>query len=174
MELLSHNLDLDGLILIEPGIAEDERGTFSELYKKSDYRRIGIIEKFVQENISVSKKGVLRGLHYQQEPLGQAKLVRCSRGSIFDVAVDIRPKSKTYLKWKGVYLSENNRLQLFIPKGFAHGFQALEDNTEVVYKCTVEYCKSHEEVIAYNDTRIGIEWPIEQGIIQSEKDRGNK
>ena len=173
MELLSRKLDLDGLILIEPGIVEDERGTFSELYKKSDYRRIGIWDHFVQENISVSKKGVLRGLHYQKEPFEQAKLVRCSRGAIYDVAVDMRPKSKTYMQGHGETLTAHNRLQLFIPKGFAHGFLALEDS-EVIYKCTVEYCKDHEEVLAYNTQSLGILWPEVGEIIQSEKDRGIK
>ena len=173
MELLSRKLDLDGLILIEPGIVEDERGTVSELYKKSDYRRIGIWEQFVQENISISRKGVLRGLHYQKEPFEQAKLVRCSRGAIYDVAVDMRPKSKTYMQWRAVVLKGENRLQLFIPKGFAHGFLALEDS-EVVYKCTTEYCKDHEEVVAYNTQSLGILWPEVGEIIQSEKDRGIK
>ncbi len=131
--------EIPGVILVEPKIFEDDRGFFCETYKKSEFSANGITDEFVQDNHSKSKKNVLRGLHYQTGPYAQSKLVRCIKGKIFDVAVDIRRDSPAYLKWVGFVLSEENKNQLYIPAGLAHGFCVLEDDTEVVYKCSKEY-----------------------------------
>ena len=165
-------LSIPEVVLIEPAVFEDERGFFLESYKSSEFFSFGIKDKFVQDNHSKSKKNVLRGLHFQTKPKEQAKLVRCIKGEIFDVAVDIRKKSDTYGKWVGEILSEENRKELYIPAGFAHGFCVLSD-AEVVYKSSNEYSQENEGVIAWNDPNIGIEWPIESPII-SEKDKLGK
>jgi dTDP-4-dehydrorhamnose 3,5-epimerase len=140
-----------------------------ETYSYKDFEKFGINEKFVQDNHSRSIKGVLRGLHFQIEPFAQSKLVRCIRGEIFDVAVDIRPDSKTFKKWFGVILSEENKRILYIPKGFAHGFVVLSEVAEVEYKVDNFYSPEHERGIIWNDPDIGIEWPIDNPIL-SEKD----
>ncbi|MCX7914413.1 MAG: dTDP-4-dehydrorhamnose 3,5-epimerase, partial [Thermodesulfovibrionales bacterium] len=156
------------LILIKPKVFEDERGFFLEFFKYSDFSKAGINYSFVQDNHSKSKKGVLRGLHYQLKPKAQGKLIRCIRGKIWDVAVDIRKGSPTYLKWVAVELSEENKLMLWIPPGFAHGFVALEDS-EIIYKCTAEYDPALDKGIIWNDPEIGIKWPIKNPIL-SKKD----
>ncbi|CUU08655.1 dTDP-4-dehydrorhamnose 3,5-epimerase [Candidatus Thermokryptus mobilis] len=157
------------LVVIEPIVFEDKRGFFMETYSYREFERFGITEKFVQDNHSKSIKGVLRGLHFQVEPFAQSKLVRCIKGEIFDVAVDIRPGSKTFKKWFGVILSEENKRILYIPKGFAHGFVVLSEIAEVEYKVDNFYSPEHDRGIIWNDPDIGIEWPIDNPIL-SEKD----
>jgi len=162
-------LNIPEIILIEPRVFEDERGFFMETYKCSDFAKFGIKEKIVQENHSKSKKNVLRGLHYQKNPKAQAKLVRCIRGKIFDVAVDIRKGSPTYGKWVGVILSQDNKKELYIPAGFAHGFCVLSEEAEIVYKTDNEYSPEYERGILWNDPALNIKWPIKSPLI-SQKD----
>ena len=163
--------EIEGLKIITPTVFGDARGYFMETYHYEDYRAAGIWEVFVQDNQSASKKGVLRGLHFQKQ-FPQAKLVRVIRGEVFDVAVDIRPGSKTFGKWHGVLLSEENKRQFFIPENFAHGFLVLSDYAEFCYKCTDFYHPNDEGGILYNDPEIGVEWPVSEGLelILSEKD----
>ena len=163
--------EIEGLKIITPTVFGDARGYFMETYHYEDYRAAGISEVFVQDNQSASKKGVLRGLHFQKQ-FPQAKLVRVIRGEVFDVAVDIRPVSKTFGKWHGVLLSEENKRQFFIPENFAHGFLVLSDYAEFCYKCTDFYHPNDEGGILYNDPEIGVEWPVSEGLelILSEKD----
>jgi dTDP-4-dehydrorhamnose 3,5-epimerase len=145
--------------LIEPTIFRDERGYFFESFNLKDFNeKMGTNIKFVQDNESLSKKGVVRGLHFQKPLCEQAKLVRVVKGAVYDVAVDIRRWSKTFGKYVGVYLSEDNHQQFFIPEGFAHGFIALEDDTIFQYKCNNYYSKEHEGSIRWNDPLIGINW----------------
>ena len=158
---------IDGLLIVEPKIFEDPRGAFYEVYSESRYNDHGI-PPFIQDNHSISKKGVLRGLHYQVNP-GQGKLVRVTRGEIFDVAVDIRKQSPTYGKWWGLSLSEVNHLQLYIPTGFAHGFCVLSESAEVLYKCSDYYSPKNERGVLWNDADLAIDWPIKDPIL-SEKD----
>ncbi|MFA4640559.1 dTDP-4-dehydrorhamnose 3,5-epimerase [Pyrococcus kukulkanii] len=164
------HLEIPDVILIKPKVFEDERGFFMETYKRPDFEKAGIKGEFVQDNHSRSKYGVLRGLHFQREPYAQAKIVRCIRGVIFDVAVDLRRNSPTFGKWVGVILSEFNKWQLYIPRGFAHGFVVLSDIAEVVYKVDNVYAPSYEAGIIWNDPDIGIKWPIDN-LILSEKDK---
>lgn len=164
--------EIEGLKVITPAVFGDARGYFMETYQQNDFKEIGIDEVFVQDNQSASKKGVLRGLHFQiQYP--QAKLVRVVRGEVFDVAVDLRKGSATYGKWKGVLLSEENKKQFFIPKGFAHGFLVLSDYAEFCYKVNDFYHPNDEGGLLYSDPEIGVEWPIPEGmeLILSEKDQ---
>jgi dTDP-4-dehydrorhamnose 3,5-epimerase len=164
--------EIPEVIIVKPRVFGDERGFFMETYKKSDFEKAGIDTDFVQDNHSKSVKGVLRGLHYQLEPEVQGKLVRCIRGKIFDVAVDIRRGSPTFGKWIGVELSEENKLMLWIPKGFAHGFLTLSEEAEIVYKVSGgEYSPEHDRNIRWNDPDIGIEWPLGGEPILSEKDK---
>ena len=158
---------IDGLLIIEPKVFADPRGIFYEVYSESKYNEHGI-SRFVQDNHSVSKQGVLRGLHYQVNS-GQDKLVRVTQGEIFDVAVDIRKQSPTYGKWWGLSLSETNNLQLYIPVGFAHGFCVLSESAEVLYKCSDYYSPEDERGILWNDSDLAIDWPIKDPIL-SEKD----
>ena len=158
---------IDGLLTIEPKIFADPRGMFYEVYSENRYEEHGI-PCFVQDNHSVSKKGVLRGLHYQVNP-GQGKLVRVTRGEVFDVAVDIRKQSPTYGKWWGLSLSETNNFQLYIPIGFAHGFCVLSESAEVLYKCSDYYSPENERGILWNDPDLAIDWPVKDPIL-SEKD----
>lgn len=165
-------LEIPQLILVKPRIFRDERGFFLEFYKRSDFKKFGIDVDFVQDNHSASVKGVLRGLHYQKHPKAQGKLVRCVRGKIFDVAVDIRKENETFGRWVGVELSEENHHMLWIPKGFAHGFLVLSDYAEIVYKVSgAEYSPESDAGIIYNDPDININWPIKDGLILSEKDK---
>lgn len=162
---------IEDVILVKPKVFGDNRGFFMETYKKSDFFENGITEDFVQDNHSKSSKGVLRGLHYQAKPYGQAKLVRCVRGRIFDVAVDIRKNSKTYGQYVKVELSEENKHMLFIPNGFAHGFVALTDDVELMYKTGGEYAPNADRGILWNDEDINIDWEIDFEPILSEKDK---
>ena len=150
---------LPGVLLIEPAVLGDARGFFMETYHAERFREAGIDAAFVQDNHSRSARGVLRGLHYQ-EPNAQGKLVRCPRGALFDVAVDVRVGSPHFGRWCGVELSEENKKILWIPAGFAHGFCALTDDAELVYKCTEFYDPQSERCIAWNDPDIGIRWPV--------------
>jgi dTDP-4-dehydrorhamnose 3,5-epimerase len=150
---------LPGVLLLEPDVLTDDRGFFMETYHEARFREAGIAAPFVQDNHSRSARGVLRGLHYQ-EPNAQGKLVRCTRGALFDVAVDIREGSPAFGRWFGTELSESNRLMLWIPPGFAHGFCALADDSDLVYKCTALYAREHDRSILWNDPDIGIQWPI--------------
>lgn len=157
------------VILIKPKTFEDDRGFFLESYKYSDFSKNGIFEKFVQDNYSKSSKGVLRGLHFQKEPKAQAKIVRCVRGKILDVAVDIRRNSPTYGKYVSAVLSSTNKHMFYIPVGFAHGFLTLENDTHIEYKCSEEYSPENDSGIIWNDKSININWGIENPII-SKKD----
>ena len=161
---------LEGLYVIEPTVHQDERGYFVETYNQRDFEEAGLYYTFVQDNQSMSVKGVLRGLHFQKE-FPQAKLVRVIRGTVFDVAVDIRKNSPTYGKWYGVELSEDNKKQFLISEGFAHGFVVLSDVAEFCYKVTDFYHPGDEGGIAYNDPDIGIEWPAAGNLIMSQKDQ---
>ena len=150
---------LAGVLLIEPTVFEDSRGYFMETYNAERFAEIGIAAPFVQDNQSRSLRGVLRGLHFQ-EPNPQGKLVRCSLGALFDVAVDVRAGSPQFGKWVGVELSDENRHMLWVPPGFAHGFCPLTDVADLAYKCTALYDAASDRVIAWNDPDIGIEWPL--------------
>lgn len=165
---------IDGVCIIEPTVFGDSRGYFMETYEKNDFEEIGIVGEFVQDNQSRSNKGVLRGLHYQKEN-SQAKIVRCIKGVVFDVAVDLRPGSKTYGKWEGVILSEENKRMFYIPRGFAHGFLVLSDIAEFCYKVDDIYNHEAEGGLMWNDPDVGIEWPDVPGMspneyLTSEKD----
>jgi dTDP-4-dehydrorhamnose 3,5-epimerase len=163
--------NLDGVIIIEPNVFGDHRGWFMETYNEANFLEAGINIKFVQDNQSFSAaKGTLRGLHYQLDPKAQTKLVRCTRGAIYDVAVDIRKGSPTFGKWFGIKLSAENKKQLLIPKGFAHGFMTFTDDVEVQYKVDELYAPEHDRCIIWNDPQIGIEWPIDIIPILSAKD----
>lgn len=166
-------LEIDGLVEIRSRRFSDERGFFSEVWREDAMAEAGIDVHFVQDNHSYSKvRGVLRGMHFQAPPASQEKLVRVSRGAVFDVAVDIRPKSATFGRWAGLTLSAHEWNQLFIPKGFAHGFVTLEDDTEVVYKVSTAYSPEFDRAVRFDDPAIGIDWPVDLGsIILSEKDR---
>ena len=163
---------IEGLKVITPQVFGDARGYFMETYNYNDYKAAGIDQIFVQDNQSASKKGVLRGLHFQIH-YPQDKLVRVVSGEVFDVAVDLRDGSPTFGQWYGVLLSEKNKKQFFIPKNFAHGFLVLSDYAEFAYKCTDFYHPNDEGGILWNDSEIGVEWPIPDGmeLIQSEKDQ---
>ncbi|MGN0348901.1 MAG: dTDP-4-dehydrorhamnose 3,5-epimerase [Roseburia sp.] len=169
---------IEGLKVIEPSVFGDERGYFMETYNYNDFREAGISCEFVQDNQSASKKGVLRGLHFQiQYP--QDKLVRVINGEVFDVAVDLREDSKTFGKWFGVLLTAENKKQFFVPKGFAHGFLVLSEYAEFCYKVTDFYHPNDEGGILWNDAELGIEWPMPKGmgaedLILSDKDKVQK
>ena len=164
--------DIEGLYVIEPTVFKDERGYFVETYNQNDMKEAGLDMVFVQDNQSMSTRGVLRGLHFQKQ-FPQGKLVRVVRGKVFDVAVDLRSDSKTYGKWFGVELSAENMKQFYIPEGFAPGFLVLSDEAEFCYKCTDFYHPGDEGGLAWNDPEIGVEWPLEEGVdlIISEKDQ---
>jgi len=161
---------LPGVLIVEPKVFGDARGFFMETYRLDAFRDAGIADEFVQDNHSRSARGVLRGLHYQ-EPNPQGKLVRCTRGALFDVAVDIRRGSPTFARWFGLELSDANKRMLWIPPGFAHGFCALEDESDLVYKCTTLYDANADRAILWNDPEIGIDWPIKEPVL-SKKDAG--
>ena len=161
--------NIEGLLIIEPRVFHDSRGIFLESWNKKDFEEIGINENFVQDNQSVSSKGVLRGLHFQNPPFAQAKLVSVIKGAVLDVAVDLRKKSPTYGMHSCVELNQRNRKLFFIPKGFAHGFVALEDDTVFSYKCSGFYNKESEESLLWNDKDLAINWQINNPIV-SDKD----
>ena len=153
---------IEGLYVIEPAVHGDERGYFMETYSKRDMLEAGLDLEFVQDNQSMSVKGVLRGLHFQKQ-YPQGKLVRVIKGKVFDVAVDLRKDSETYGKWYGIELTEENKKQFYIPEGFAHGFLVLSDTAEFCYKCTDFYHPGDEGGLAWNDPEIGIQWPEVEG-----------
>jgi dTDP-4-dehydrorhamnose 3,5-epimerase len=162
------------VILIKPKVFSDERRFFLEIYQKSEFERTEILYEFLQDDHSASKKGVLRGLHYQKKPAVQGKLVMCIKRVIFDVAVDIRVGSPTFGKWVGDYLSEENKHMLWIPPGFVHGFLVVSNYAEVIYKVSnSEYSPAHDAGIIWNDPTIGIEWPLHlvDKVILSNKDK---
>jgi len=160
---------IQGPILIKPQVFHDSRGYFMETYKASDFIEQNISINFLQDNHSCSNRDVLRGLHFQLDPKAQGKLVRVTRGRVFDVVVDIRRGSPTYGKWTSLELSEQNKYMLWVPTGFAHGVLFLEDNTELLYKVTEEYSKEHERSIIWNDPDLDISWPISAPLL-AEKD----
>jgi dTDP-4-dehydrorhamnose 3,5-epimerase len=157
--------EIPAVLVLETGLARDDRGFFSETYSAKTFADVGIRESFLQDNLTGSRKGTVRGLHYQIEPHGMGKLVRVIRGSIFDVAVDLRRGSPTFGKWVGRTLTGENRLAMWIPVGFAHGFVALEDDTLVLYKCTTIHTPEAERAIHYADPAIGIAWPIPPSVV---------
>lgn len=163
---------IDGVYIIEPKVFGDNRGYFMESYNKEHFDEAGLNMIFVQDNESKSSKGVLRGLHFQREH-SQGKLVRVTKGEVFDVAVDLRTGSETYGKWEAVILSEENKKQFYIPKGFAHGFLVLSDEAVFNYKCTDFYAPEYDGGVMWNDPDINIEWPLEgiENILLSEKDK---
>lgn len=170
MSLKVTKTEISGLLILETTTHRDERGNFTEMYNQRDFASLVAPDlEFVQDNLSVSNKNVLRGLHFQVEA-PQGKLVRVNYGAIFDVAVDIRKGSKTFGSWFGIELSAVNKKSLWIPEGFAHGFLALKDNTEVMYKVTNYYHPSSEKSIFWQDPDIGIKWPNTGGVILSPKD----
>ncbi|MBL6667034.1 MAG: dTDP-4-dehydrorhamnose 3,5-epimerase [Crocinitomicaceae bacterium] len=168
--MVEEKIGIEGLILINPHVFADDRGTFFESYNAARFDNL-FDEKlhFTQDNISISKKNVLRGLHFQKPPMAQGKLVQVIKGSVLDVAVDIRSDSPTYGQHYKVELNDQNRLQLWIPEGFAHGFVALEDNTVFCYKCTSGYSKSDEMDLLWNDPLLNIDWGVTSPLL-SDKD----
>ena len=162
--------EINDVYIVEPKVYGDNRGYFMETYKRSDFVAAGLDYNFIQDNQSSSRKGVLRGLHFQKK-YPQAKLVRVLVGEVFDVAVDLRKGSKTYGKWVGTMLSAENKRQFMIPRGFAHGFIVVSDYAEFAYKCDELYHPEDEGGIMYNDPSIAVEWPDVGGIILSEKDK---
>jgi len=164
---------LKGVFVLKPKVFEDARGHFFESYNKTLFANAGLNMNFVQDNQSLSQKGVLRGLHFQNPPFAQGKLVRVITGSVFDVAVDIRKGSPTYGQWFGQELNHRNKWMMYIPEGFAHGFATLEDNTIFAYKCTNFYSKPSEDCLLWNDPDIGITWGLKDPLL-SEKDLQGK
>jgi dTDP-4-dehydrorhamnose 3,5-epimerase len=168
--MVEEEIALNGLILIKPQVLQDDRGIFFESYNSSKFNDIALESMdFYQDNVSISKKNVLRGLHFQKPPKSQGKLVQVIKGSVLDVAVDIRLHSPTYGQHYKVELNDKNRLQLWIPEGFAHGFVALENNTIFSYKCTSAYSKSHEMDLRWNDPLLNIDWGVSSPLL-SDKD----
>jgi len=157
--------DIQGVTLIEPQVFRDNRGIFMEFYRRSEFLASGIHDTFVQDNHSHSLRGVIRGLHYQKNPKAQAKLIMALRGEVFDVAVDIRKGSPTYGNWFGVVLSETKKQMIYIPTGFAHGFCVLSKEAHLVYKTTQEYDPDLDRGIIWNDSDIGIDWPVESPVV---------
>lgn len=164
---------IEGLLVLQPKVFEDARGYFYEPYNKKLMTSAGVINDFVQDNQSLSQKGVVRGLHFQKPPFAQAKLVRVIQGAVWDVVVDIRKNSPTYGKHFGIELSAANKTIFYIPEGFAHGFATLEDNTLFFYKCSNYYNKESEDCILWNDKDLGIPWNIANPVL-SEKDQKGK
>jgi len=170
MPFIFSKCEIPGPVIIEPKVFNDSRGFFLESYKKTDFAANGIDVDFIQDNHSVSSKGVLRGLHFQRGACAQAKLVRVVKGRAWDVAVDIRKDSPTFKKWVAFELSGENRKMFFIPEGFAHGFVALTDEVHLIYKCSKEYSPEHDAGILWNDPELYIPWPLSEPVV-SEKDR---
>ncbi|MFN6433574.1 dTDP-4-dehydrorhamnose 3,5-epimerase [Eubacterium callanderi] len=151
---------IEGLVIVQPSVFGDERGYFMETYNKEEFEKQGLNMTFIQDNESKSKKGVLRGLHFQRK-YSQGKLVRCTQGAVWDVGVDLRKGSPTYGEWAGVELSAENKTMFYIPEGFAHGFVVLSDEATFNYKCTNLYAPEYDGGIRWNDPEIGVEWPVE-------------
>lgn len=168
-----HKTELEGVLLLESKVHSDDRGFFLETYNEKVFAEAGITERFVQDNHSHSKKGVLRGLHYQVEN-PQGKLIRVLQGEVYDVAVDLRPGSKTFGKWMGINLRGEERKALWIPEGFAHGFYVLSESADVAYKVTSLYAPQGERTLLWNDPDLAIQWPLRGEPILSEKDRGGR
>lgn len=168
--MIVEDVFIKDLKVVKPSVFEDDRGFFYESYNKERYIANGITADFVQDNLSKSQKGVVRGLHFQKPPYAQGKLVKVIKGAVLDVAVDLRPSSETYGQHFSILLSEENKTQLYIPPGFAHGFSTLEENTIFSYKCTNNYHKESEDAIIWNDETLNIDWKIESPII-SDKDK---
>jgi dTDP-4-dehydrorhamnose 3,5-epimerase len=169
MSFIFNKTDIEGVYIIEPKVFGDKRGYFMETYNEKEFKAAGLDYNFVQDNQSKSKKGVLRGMHFQIKHQ-QSKLVRVVSGEVFDVAVDLRKNSPTYGKWVGVLLSAENKKQFMVPKGFAHGFLVVSEEAEFVYKCDEFYHPEDEGGIMYNDPSIGIEWPDVGELLLSDKD----
>jgi dTDP-4-dehydrorhamnose 3,5-epimerase len=157
--------ELPGVVLIEPDVYQDDRGYFFESWSERRYAELGVTAAFVQDNVSRSRRGTLRGLHLQLPPMGQGKLVHVIEGEVFDVAVDVRPDSPTFGRWLGELLSAQNRRQIYIPPGFAHGFCVTSEFASFAYKCTQYYAPGHEQSVLWNDPDIGIRWPIEAPLL---------
>ena len=172
-KLTVETCEIEGLKVITPQVMGDARGYFVETYNKRDFEEAGITCEFIQDNQSASKRGVLRGLHFQKE-FPQDKLVRCINGEVFDVAVDLRRDSKTFGKWFGVVLSAENKKQFFVPKGFAHGFLVLSDYAEFAYKVSDYWHPNDEGGLKWNDPDIGVEWPLQEGVELIFSDRDTK
>ena len=171
--MLFKKTKLKGAYIIEPERLEDTRGFFARAWCKNEFKAHGLYSRLVQCNISFNKKrGTLRGMHYQLSPYEEAKLVRCTMGAIYDVIIDLRPDSATYLEWLGVELTADNRNMLYVPETFAHGYQTLTHNTEVFYQVSQFYSQEFESGVRWNDPAFGIEWPETKNVIVSEKDRG--
>lgn len=162
---------IDGLFIIEPKVFGDDRGFFLETFSAERYGALGINRPFVQDNWSRSRKGTLRGLHYQL-PKTQGKLVMCTQGAVYDVAVDIRKSSKTFGTFVGVELTESNKRQLWVPEGMAHGFCVLSESADFVYKCTDTYAPEHEHSILWNDPALAIPWPVKDPLISAKDAKG--
>lgn len=163
---------LKGAFVIEPEKFEDQRGFFARSFSEQEFSDLGLREHFVEAGISFNlRKHTVRGMHFQAEPHAQAKLVRCTRGAILDVMIDLRPESPTYKQWFAQELTGRNRLMLYIPEGFAHGFQTLEDETEVFYQMSERYTRSSERGVRWNDPVFGIQWPETETVIINERDR---
>lgn len=165
MPFTFHRLAIPAVVLVQARAFPDDRGYFLETYKRSDFVAGGISEHFVQDNCSHSVRGVLRGLHYQKDPAAQGKLVCAVRGTIFDVAVDMRQGSPTFGQWVGEELSNENQRLLYVPPGFAHGFCVLSAEAEVVYKVTAEYAPQQDRGIRWNDPAVGVAWPVREPIL---------
>jgi dTDP-4-dehydrorhamnose 3,5-epimerase len=160
---------LDGLVLIEPDVHGDERGFFVESFREDSWRQMGVDTGFVQHNASRSSRGTLRGIHFQTRP-GQAKIIRCCRGEIFDVAVDLRRDSPTFGEWEGYVLDDREHRQLFVPVGFGHGFAVLSEEADVAYQVSSYFDPETESGIAWDDPEIGIDWPVDEPLL-SDRDR---
>ncbi len=168
-----HDTGFPGLYAFEPKVFGDERGYFLESYRASIFKELGLNPEFVQDNESSSRRGALRGMHFQKPPHAQGKLLRVVVGAIYDVVVDVRVGSPTYGKWYGIELSQENKMSIYVPEGFAHGFVCLQDGSIVQYKCTDYYNPSSEGGLPWNDPGIGIDWPLTD-VILSEKDKHYK
>ena len=170
--------DLPDVVVVEPSVFSDDRGWFTESFNEKRFQQgledlgLAVPKPFIQDNHSCSRKGVLRGLHYQADPHAQGKLVRVVKGAVLDVTVDLRETAPTFGNWIAVELSEKNQRQLWIPEGFAHGFLTLEDDTHFLYKTTNYYCKEAERSLAWNDPTLAIHWPRVRQLLISEKDKG--
>lgn len=163
--------DLAGLLVIEPKVFGDARGYFMETWNQRRYREAGIAVDFVQDNISSSRRGAVRGLHFQN-PSGQGKLVWVIQGEVFDVAVDLRRSSPTFGRWHGVTLSSENRLQFYLPPGFAHGFAVTSESAVFAYKCSDFYAPAHDHTLLWNDPDLGIQWPVSEPVLSEKDQRG--